>query len=57
VLGGRLGDLAAWQGADGPGARGVLRDGRGSQFGYLTQDLVTKIARGNAIKLLGLDLP
>jgi predicted TIM-barrel fold metal-dependent hydrolase len=27
------------------------------QFGYLSQDLVTKIARGNAIKLLGLDLP
>jgi predicted TIM-barrel fold metal-dependent hydrolase len=27
------------------------------QFGYLSQELVTKIARGNAIKLLGLDLP
>jgi hypothetical protein len=27
------------------------------QFGHLSQDLVTKIARGNAIKLLGLDLP
>jgi hypothetical protein len=27
------------------------------QFGYLEQDLVNKIARGNAIKLLGLGLP
>jgi predicted TIM-barrel fold metal-dependent hydrolase len=27
------------------------------QFGYLEQGLVDKIARGNAIKLLGLDLP
>jgi len=27
------------------------------QFGYLEQDLINKIARGNAIRLLGLDLP
>jgi predicted TIM-barrel fold metal-dependent hydrolase len=27
------------------------------QFGHLSQDAINKIARGNAIKLLGLDLP
>jgi predicted TIM-barrel fold metal-dependent hydrolase len=27
------------------------------QFGYLEQDLIDKIARGNAIRLLGLELP
>jgi predicted TIM-barrel fold metal-dependent hydrolase len=33
------------------------REAAAMQFGHLDQDSINKIARGNAIKLLGLDLP
>jgi predicted TIM-barrel fold metal-dependent hydrolase len=33
------------------------RQAAAEQFGHLPQDQIEKIARGNAINLLGLDLP
>ena len=35
----------------------ALPPGRGQQFGHLDEAVIHKIARGNAIQLLGLDLP
>jgi predicted TIM-barrel fold metal-dependent hydrolase len=33
------------------------REEAATQFGHLGQEAIDKIARGNAIRLLGLDLP